>query len=165
MTDVLRLFVVLLRACLLPHATLAAENLALRQQLIVLNCSVKRPKLRNRDRIFWILLSRLWKQWQSSWKPVQGRAVGFNGPARQANRLLQLVNTTDTEGQTSIERSPSPRTPLPGGPTQPHLESNLLSLIHFGKPNADIYIDDRAWRFSDWRDITDGLLEEHARER
>ena len=64
MTDVSRLFFVLVRACLLPHATLAAENLALRQQLIVLHRSVKRPKLRNRDRIFWILLSRLWKQWQ-----------------------------------------------------------------------------------------------------
>jgi capsule biosynthesis phosphatase len=37
--------------------------------------------------------------------------------------------------------------------------------IHFGKPNADIYIDDRAWRFNSWAQITDDLLNAHAQER
>ena len=29
--------------------------------------SVKRRKLRTRDRIFWVLLSRLWSNWRSAW--------------------------------------------------------------------------------------------------
>ena len=45
---------------------LAVENLALRQQLGVLNRSVKRPKLRRWDRVFWVWLSRLWTGWRST---------------------------------------------------------------------------------------------------
>lgn len=37
--------------------------------------------------------------------------------------------------------------------------------IYFGKPNAEIYLDDRAIRFSTWAEITDQLLEEQARAR
>jgi hypothetical protein len=37
--------------------TLAAENLALRQQLATYHRSAPRPKLHDRDRRFWILLS------------------------------------------------------------------------------------------------------------
>ncbi len=43
---------------------LALENLALRQQLAIMKRSSKRPRLRNLDRLFWILLSRLWRNWQ-----------------------------------------------------------------------------------------------------
>lgn len=46
-------------------AELAAENIALRQQLAVLRRSVKRPKLKNSDRLFWAWLSRLWSKWRS----------------------------------------------------------------------------------------------------
>jgi capsule biosynthesis phosphatase len=37
--------------------------------------------------------------------------------------------------------------------------------IYFGKPNADVYIDDRAIRFSGWPDITETLLQREARTR
>jgi len=37
--------------------------------------------------------------------------------------------------------------------------------MYFGKPNAEVYIDDRAIRFSDWTEITDGLLNREARSR
>lgn len=37
--------------------------------------------------------------------------------------------------------------------------------IYFGKPNAEVYIDDRALRFSDWSRTSLGLLREGARER
>jgi hypothetical protein len=40
---------------------MSIENLALRQQVAVFKQSVKRPKLRPRDRLFWVLLSRLWR--------------------------------------------------------------------------------------------------------
>lgn len=50
----------LIRALLRYRTDLAAENLALRQQLAVLERQAKRPKLKRRDRIFWVWLSRLW---------------------------------------------------------------------------------------------------------
>lgn len=37
--------------------------------------------------------------------------------------------------------------------------------IYFGKPNADIYIDDRALRFESWAAVTDRILEEKASHR
>jgi hypothetical protein len=40
--------------------SLVLENLALRHQLVVLQRSVPRPRLRTADRLFWVLLSRLW---------------------------------------------------------------------------------------------------------
>src|SRR5215468_2322873 len=54
----------LIRSLILPRATLAAENLALRQQLAVLNRKIHRPQLHRRDRFFWVLLSQLWKNWR-----------------------------------------------------------------------------------------------------
>ena len=43
--------------------SLGLENLALRQQLAVLQRSVKRPRLSNVDRGFWVLLRRFWTDW------------------------------------------------------------------------------------------------------
>jgi len=63
---VVSVIVFFLRAVLLPRAALAAENLALRQQLAVLQVSAKRPRLRRRDRLFWVWLSRLWSGWRSA---------------------------------------------------------------------------------------------------
>jgi capsule biosynthesis phosphatase len=37
--------------------------------------------------------------------------------------------------------------------------------MYFGKPNAEVYIDDRALRFSHWHEITDELLAQVARAR
>ena len=122
MTDVSRLFFVLVRACLLPHATLAAENLALRQQLIVLHRSVKRPKLRNRDRIFWILLSRLWKQWQSSLYTLRPATVvkwhreGFTRYWRWRSRAKKAGRPTIDAEIPELIRQMSRENPLWGAP-------------------------------------------------
>jgi hypothetical protein len=64
-----------LRAFFISHATLAAENLALRQQLSVLEHTRKRPKLRPRDRLFWVWLSRLWPHWRTVLRTVQPDTV------------------------------------------------------------------------------------------
>ena len=45
---------------------LILENLALRQQLDVQQRSIRRPKIKNIDRIFWVWLSRIWDHWRSS---------------------------------------------------------------------------------------------------
>jgi hypothetical protein len=44
---------------IMPRTALAAENLALRQQLAVLNRKVDWPQLHRRDRFFWVILSQL----------------------------------------------------------------------------------------------------------
>ena len=45
---------------------LALENLALPQQLATMKRAAKRPQFRNRDRLFWILLSRFWNAWRKA---------------------------------------------------------------------------------------------------
>ena len=55
----IHLLVTVLRSMLLPAAALRLENLALRQQLAILKPKNKRPRLRVRDRWFWVLLSRV----------------------------------------------------------------------------------------------------------
>ena len=62
---VLTAFYQLLRSLLVPRLILVAENLALRQQLLVLHRATKRPRLRHRDRLFWIAFSQLWQEWRS----------------------------------------------------------------------------------------------------
>jgi putative transposase len=64
-----------LRAFVVSRAALAAENLALRHPLSVLEQSVKRPKLCPRDRRFWGWLSRLWPNWRSVLRIVQPDTV------------------------------------------------------------------------------------------
>jgi putative transposase len=61
---ILSAFFLVLRPLILPRLTLAAENLALRQQLAVLNRITKRPQLCKQDRLFWVILSKLWKNWR-----------------------------------------------------------------------------------------------------
>jgi putative transposase len=55
----------LLRGLLVRRLVLVTENLALRQQLLVLHRSSNRPRLRHRDRLFWMALSQLWRNWRS----------------------------------------------------------------------------------------------------
>ena len=45
---------------------MALENLALRQQLAILARTHPRRRLRKTDRLFWLWLSRMWKNWQES---------------------------------------------------------------------------------------------------
>jgi hypothetical protein len=60
------LLLILLRAILLSRTSLALENLALRQQVAVLKRSAPRPRVRLRDRIYWVLLRRFWSGWRDS---------------------------------------------------------------------------------------------------
>jgi putative transposase len=54
------------RSFFAPRLELMAEILALRQQLAILNRTAKRPSLRVQDRLFWIALSRFWRDWRSA---------------------------------------------------------------------------------------------------
>ncbi len=66
---------IFLRTWFVSKLNLAAENLALRQQLAVVNQSIKRPKLCLRDRVFWTWLRRLWPDWRSALMIVQPETV------------------------------------------------------------------------------------------
>jgi putative transposase len=57
------------------RSELALENLALRQQLAVLNRRHRRPKLWRSDRIFWLLLSRSWVHWKEALVIVKPETV------------------------------------------------------------------------------------------
>src|SRR5438874_11112290 len=58
------------------RAALGLENLALRHQVGVLQRSArKRPKLTSGDRLLWICLSRLWRDWRSALAIVKPETV------------------------------------------------------------------------------------------
>ena len=57
------------------HRAVALENLALRQQLAALKRSAGRPQLRTRDRVFWILLAKAWRDWRKALLFVQPDTV------------------------------------------------------------------------------------------
>jgi hypothetical protein len=51
-------------ALILSRAQLSIELLALRQQLLVLRRTVPRPQVHRKERLFWVVLSRIWKDWR-----------------------------------------------------------------------------------------------------
>src|SRR5271166_2331536 len=52
------------------------ENIALRHQIGVLKRSArKRPKLTAADRLFWVFLSRVWRDWRSALDIVKPATV------------------------------------------------------------------------------------------
>src|SRR6266481_5555844 len=68
------------------RASLGLENLALRHQIGVFHRSAgKRPKLTAGDRLLWICLSRLWRDWRSALAIVKPETVVAwlcSGPGR-----------------------------------------------------------------------------------
>jgi len=64
-----------LLSALRSRRALALENLALRHQLNVMKRNVKRPRLKNRDRLFWVMIVRLWNDWRKPLILVQPETV------------------------------------------------------------------------------------------
>jgi putative transposase len=71
----LRILFGTLRSCLRTRRELALENLALRQQVAVWKARQPRPRLTEMDRLFWVLLSRLWTRWRHSLQVVRPETV------------------------------------------------------------------------------------------
>ena len=55
-----------LRLALKDRQQLVLENIALRHQLAVYKRSVKRPRIEDRDRFFWLAVMRLLKEWREA---------------------------------------------------------------------------------------------------
>ena len=70
-----RFLVWIISAALKPKALLVAENLCLRQQLLVLQRRHPQPRLRNADRQFWICASRWFAGWRNSLLIVKPETV------------------------------------------------------------------------------------------
>ena len=124
---------IFLRSLLRSQAELAAENLALRQQLAVLEQPARRPRLRKRDRIFWAWLSRLWSNWRSVLVIVQPETVvrwhqrGFRLYWRWKSRSGKIGRPKiDAEIRRLIRRM-SRENPLWG---VPRIQSELALLGH-----------------------------------
>jgi len=64
--SICKVLFLLLRGLFVSRSDLILENLALRQQLTIQQRTIKRPKLRNKDRIFWSWLSQIWPDWKSN---------------------------------------------------------------------------------------------------
>lgn len=61
-----RIIFVFVRGLVVSRGKLSLELLALRHQLVVLRRTVRRPQIQNRDRGFWIVVSRIWKDWRQA---------------------------------------------------------------------------------------------------
>src|SRR5436309_5894510 len=57
------------------YGQVALENLALREQLAIFQRSVRRPKIRATDRLFWVCLRKVWKEWKSALVIVRPETV------------------------------------------------------------------------------------------
>src|SRR5262252_7801879 len=69
-------FLAILPSILRSRAAVGLENLALRHQIGVLQRSAtRRPKLTPGDRLFWVCLSRLWRDWRSALAIVEPETV------------------------------------------------------------------------------------------
>ena len=69
-------FLAILPSILRSRAALELENLALRHQIGVLQRSAaKRPKLTSGDRLLWICLTRLWRDWRSALAIVKPETI------------------------------------------------------------------------------------------
>ncbi len=122
-----------IRALVRDRAELATENVALRQQLAILEQRSKRPRLRKRDRIFWAWLSRFWLNWRSVLVIVQPETVvrwhqeGFRLYWRWKSGSGKVGRPTiDTEIRKLIRRM-SRENPLWG---TPRIRSELALLGH-----------------------------------
>ena len=84
----LSMLLMLFQLVLKDRTQLALENIALRQQLAVYKLTVKRPKIEDRDRIFWLTVMGMLREWKEALVIVQSQTVirwhcsgpGFSGP-------------------------------------------------------------------------------------
>ena len=154
-----------LLATLTTHRSLALENLALRQQLAILQRSSKRPCLTRTDRLFWLLLSRIWRGWADSLAIVTPETVirwhrkGFKAYWTRKSRGKNRGRPAVAPEVRRLIRMMSQANPLWGAP---RIHGELLKLgIEISETSVSKYMarggkpPSQAWRT---------FLENHLRE-
>lgn len=160
----IQMLIALVRNLVRERVELAVENLALQQQLAVLREKTKRPSLRQRDRIFWAILSRIWSNWRSALLIVQPETVirwhrqGFKLFWRWKSRAKRGRPQIEMEIRKLILRM-SRENPLWG---TPRIQSELALLGHIV---ADSTIDKYRIRpkkppSQTWRTFLDNHVED-----
>lgn len=96
----LRLLAGLSRAMFSERRNLLLENIALRQQLVVLRRQVVRVRLKPRDRVFWAVLSRLWSRSRECLFLVQPATV--RGWQRAGFRLFGRLKSCRASGRPRV---------------------------------------------------------------
>ncbi len=130
--SVFHMIVVWFRGLVRDRTDLATENLALRQQLAVVTVRKRRSRLRRRDRIFWVWLSRLSSNWRSVLVIVQPETVvqwhrlGFRLYWRWKSRAKLGRPNIEPEIRSLIRRM-SRENPIWG---VPRIQSELALLGH-----------------------------------
>src|SRR2546426_10663760 len=88
-------FVILVLA---GHKEIAMENAALRQPLAVFKRDINRPRLRRRDRIFWMGLRAIWKDWKSGLMIVRPETV-ISWQRKRFNRYWWRLSQPKGQGR------------------------------------------------------------------
>src|SRR5215471_3513300 len=86
---------------LVGHKQVALENAALRQQLAILKRERPRPKLHYRDRLFWILLMKIWEKWRTALVIVQP-ATAVNWHRRRFRRYWWKLSQNNGPGRPQV---------------------------------------------------------------
>ena len=121
----------MLRSCFRTRANLQLEILALRHQLGVLQRQKKRATLRASDRLLWVVLSRLWKQWRAVLLIVKPETVlawhrkGFRLYWRWKSRAGKCGRPRISRETRELIRQMSKANPLWGAP---RIHGELLKL-------------------------------------
>ncbi len=147
------------------RSELAAENLALRQQLVILQQKSKTPRLRQRDRIFWVLLSRTWANWRAALLIVQPDTVvrwhreGFRLFRRWKSRTGKVGRPKIKAEIRNLIRRMSRENPLWG---TPRIQSELALLGHVvAESTIDEYrVHSRKPPSQTWRAFLDNHLKD-----
>ena len=109
-------FLICLGAFFRSRYSLSLEILVLRQQLGILKQKIPRPRLQLQDRLFWILLRRLWPGWRDALVIVKPETVvawhraGFRlfwrlrsrAKSRAGQRSMRRYELSSSEWRTRI---------------------------------------------------------------
>ena len=135
---------VYLRAFFLPRHRLALESVALRQQLAVFKRKQPRPKLRKRDRIFWVALRQLWSGWAEALLVVKPETVvcwhraGFRLFWRWRSRIRPPGRPKISAELRSLIRQMKTENPTWGAP---RIHGELLKLgFEISEPTVSRYL-------------------------
>ena len=151
----------LLRGVRTQHA-LVLENLALRHQLAVLQRTAPRPRLRPSDRVFWVLLARLWHGWAEVVAIVQPETVirwqrtGFRLFWTWKSRRPGPGHPAVASDVRALIRTMAPANPLWGAP-RIHGELQKLGL-EISQATVSKYLVARTPPSQTWRTFLDNHI-------